>query len=124
MNHGFLYVIGWDGGEYFKIGITKRVVSERLYNLQVACPFRLKEFASYEIFRPELLEMSVHGHPALQKCRVEGEWFHCELKLILKVIDDTLKRFAQSEDYKDCTLVDHDEELRKAAARMTFSARS
>lgn len=82
---GNLYVIHAEGTNYYKVGFTERPIGNRLSQLQVGCPQRLKVVRWYEFSASVQSETATHK--ALEKYHVHGEWF--ELSSI-QIVDDVI----------------------------------
>jgi hypothetical protein len=83
---GYIYLIRMKGTDYFKIGISRTRIQDRLATLQTANPVPLVLVAWREHDNPFDVEQSIHA--ALSDCRVRGEWFCGDEHALLRVFED------------------------------------
>lgn len=94
-----IYVIGTREGPY-KVGYSSSP-AQRLSSIQTAYPHPLSIVASAETASPRAAEKALHL--SLKPYRLAGEWFACDLAVILSEMSDLglapSVRRAESEEY-------------------------
>jgi len=87
-NQGFLYIINQDDTDFYKIGITKYTVSDRLNQLQIGNPSKLNcLFCSRFHFYRELERIL---HITLYDKNIRSEWFEIsesDINVLLKLLN-------------------------------------
>lgn len=68
---GWIYVIGY--GEYWKVGMTKRLPEERLRDMQTGNPFNLIIIAKWLVEHINVAEKIAHAK--LNKLHYRSEWY-------------------------------------------------
>lgn len=70
-----VYIIHWSFDGPVKIGISS-MLNQRLYDLQVASPYKLKVFKQFKTTsRQQSLIIENWAHERLKAFQMEGEWF-------------------------------------------------
>lgn len=72
MKHN-IYVFKQAGSEFYKIGITKKPLEERIMQLQTGNPNKIEAVVCFETKHNYRMEVAVHAYYRLK--RVDGEWF-------------------------------------------------
>jgi len=85
-NKGYVYLIRCLGSDFYKIGISKLDVGNRVATMQSGCPFELKVIHVSYSDHYSLLEAELHRRYKLK--RVRGEWFEFTDALVLCVKND------------------------------------
>jgi len=83
---GYVYLVKCEGTDFYKIGISKSTVKNRLSSLQSGCPFKLTLLHKVHCNHYSLLESELHKK--YSKHRGIGEWFKLSDSLVLCVISD------------------------------------
>lgn len=73
---GFIYLLNMAGTDYYKVGITKRNIKQRISELQTGCPDEIILVNSYKCEHYRKLEGWLHR--LYHNKRMEGEWFMLE----------------------------------------------
>ena len=96
--NGYVYVIHCEGTTFYKIGISKKNYNDRLYNLQIGCPFELEMIYVSHSDDHRRLEKELHKK-FKDKC-VRGEWFDLDeasLDTLIKYLEDIHQPQMQAE---------------------------
>lgn len=76
-------------GEFYKIGITKRLLSERIKTLQTGSSKEIILINSYESSNYRKIETLFHQHH--RRKRMIGEWFDLDLNDVNNFTDMAIK---------------------------------
>jgi|DEB0MinimDraft_6_1074348.scaffolds.fasta_scaffold01436_14 hypothetical protein len=83
--NGHVYIIKCEGTSYYKIGMTRSVVSRRLKNLQTSVPMDLILMHYISLDNCDFIER--HLHDKYSEFHHRGEWFVFSDKQVAIVID-------------------------------------
>lgn len=78
-----VYIIKIESDNKYKIGYTKKKLSERIKNLQTGSPDNIIAISEFKTKYPTKLEKYLHRYYSDQ--RLEGEWFCLEESDIVKI---------------------------------------
>lgn len=85
-NSEFLYVIGIQGNQAFKVGRSLDPV-KRMANLQCAIPLNLVLEAAFCVASSSAVQLERAAHQALAEDSLRGEWFKADLAKIVETIN-------------------------------------
>lgn len=74
----FVYVLHGEGSDWYKIGVTRRRVSDRISEMQTGSPFQIRQFETFKTFEADAYRIESALHSALGDHRGSGEWFRLE----------------------------------------------
>ena len=79
------------GNELFKIGITKKEISDRLSTLQTGNPNKLSILKFYESTNYKQIERLLHKKYYSNRTEAINEWFSISNEAVMSLIDDCKK---------------------------------
>ena len=80
-----------NGGEYFKIGITKRNIDSRISELQTGNPNKISLLKSYDSKNYKQIEKWLHTTYTNQKSETDNEWFSLDDDQVINFINSCKK---------------------------------
>ena len=81
--NGCLYIIGIEGTDYYKIGVSQNV-DRRLRDLESSTPFTLNLL--YCEYYLNVYDIESHMHQMLKDFYVKSEWFDIDIDVIISII--------------------------------------
>lgn len=80
----YLLYIDTPDGRLYKIGHTKRSITERIIQLQTGCPYEIKILKSYNSIYGQVVERTLHN--LFSHLKTHGEWFNMGIYIEVEFI--------------------------------------
>ena len=98
IGNGYVYVVHCKGTTFYKIGITKKNNDDRLYDLQIGCPFELEMIYVIDSIHYKQMEKEIHHR--FKDRWIRGEWFDLDevsLDTVIQYLEETHQPHMQAQ---------------------------
>ena len=98
LNGFYIYIINQENTNYYKIGISKQIISNRIAALQSGNPFKLNVIWKY--YTPNASRIEKELHNKYKSNNVSGEWFELSKNDIEIIKQKIIKESIKLDQYK------------------------